>query len=505
MELNLQRKTVACYHKVYAGTLRKETEHEAVVPDTLPDISCILSTEGTLLIRSKEIRDGSIHVEASMPVSVIYCPDGERRVCVLRFSVPVSFHGDCEGVTQDCKCSVRLVLKALESRMANPRKVCTAAVAEAQIRCYAAGEELSLSPSAEPTAGIHLLPRETEIGIVCCVTEKTFILTDEFVLSPEAVPIHEILGQSVEFRTEELRPAGNKLIVKGTACSRILYCSEDFRTAAAEFETPFSQIIDTECDTENAFAQLEYLISGLYFDVSPSYDSRSVKLEAHAAMQLRLCRNEALQYIADAYSNSYTVKTERAQRAAERIGREISLQQTLKSRLDAPEQLSGILACRMEIDCAECSGASVNLSVSARIYGLDGSGTFCVLRKNLPLTVSAQFAPGERLSVSSMCLNGQSASPDGDGITLSCTAEVNCLVCSANEIESITEISYEVSEPGEEVLLKPSLVILRARSRDDLWTIAKENGSSVEAIMEANGLDALAGEWEKLLLIPRAE
>lgn len=504
MELNLQRKTVACYHKVYSGTLRKETEHEAVVPDTMPDISEIISTEGTLLIRSKEIRDGSIHVDASMPVSVIYCPDGERGLCVLRFTVPVSFHCDCEGVTQDCKCSVRLSLKSLESRMVNPRKVCASALAEAQLLCYAAGEELSLSPAAETPVGIHLLPRETEIGAVCCLTEKTFILTDEFILEPEAAPIHEILSQSIEFRTEELRPAGNKMIVKGTAHSRILYCSADFLTAEAEFQTPFSQMIDTDCDTENAFAQPEYLISGLYFDVSPSYDNRSVKLEAHVALQLRLCRNTALEYIADAYSNSYAVKTDKTQRAAERIGRELFLQQPMKNKLDVPEQLVGVLACRMEIDGAECSGEAVSLSVTAHIYGLDGSGTLCVLRKNFPLTVSAQLAPEERLSVCGMKLNEQSASLTGDGLLLSCTAELNCLVCSAAQIESITAISYEEPEPGEREL-KPSLVILRASSRDDLWTIAKENSSSVEAIVEANGPEALTGEWEKLLLIPRAE
>ena len=44
---------------------------------------------------------------------------------------------------------------------------------------------------------------------------------------------------------------------------------------------------------------------------------------------------------------------------------------------------------------------------------------------------------------------------------------------------------------------------LRASARDDLWTLAKENNSTIRAIAEANGLDALGPAWEKLILIPK--
>ena len=46
--------------------------------------------------------------------------------------------------------------------------------------------------------------------------------------------------------------------------------------------------------------------------------------------------------------------------------------------------------------------------------------------------------------------------------------------------------------------------MLRADSSTDLWTLAKENCSTVEAIRRANGLDEAGEDWEKLLLIPKA-
>ena len=51
----------------------------------------------------------------------------------------------------------------------------------------------------------------------------------------------------------------------------------------------------------------------------------------------------------------------------------------------------------------------------------------------------------------------------------------------------------------------PTLILLRAGSRQSLWELAKQNCSTVEAIRAANGLDDITGEWEKLLIIPKAQ
>ena len=49
----------------------------------------------------------------------------------------------------------------------------------------------------------------------------------------------------------------------------------------------------------------------------------------------------------------------------------------------------------------------------------------------------------------------------------------------------------------------PSLVVVRAASGDDLWSLAKENCSTIDLICKVNALAEQEGSWEKYLLIPK--
>ena len=45
---------------------------------------------------------------------------------------------------------------------------------------------------------------------------------------------------------------------------------------------------------------------------------------------------------------------------------------------------------------------------------------------------------------------------------------------------------------------------MKLQNTDDLWEIARDNCSTVEAIEAANDLDRSGAPWEKPVLIPRS-
>jgi len=59
----------------------------------------------------------------------------------------------------------------------------------------------------------------------------------------------------------------------------------------------------------------------------------------------------------------------------------------------------------------------------------------------------------------------------------------------------------ELGEEQEPDAARPSLVVRRFTEHDSLWSLAKVCGSSVEAILNANGLQTEPNA-EQLLLIP---
>ena len=61
-------------------------------------------------------------------------------------------------------------------------------------------------------------------------------------------------------------------------------------------------------------------------------------------------------------------------------------------------------------------------------------------------------------------------------------------------------VAVELGEPVPKDPHRPSLILRRA-GNDDLWNLARKNGSTVEAICQANGLQGQP-DPQQMLLIP---
>ena len=67
----------------------------------------------------------------------------------------------------------------------------------------------------------------------------------------------------------------------------------------------------------------------------------------------------------------------------------------------------------------------------------------------------------------------------------------------------VTEHTMIIVESPLEQDDKPTLVILYPRNSGELWTLAKENYSTIEAICAANDMEPDAEAGDRLLMIPK--
>ena len=502
MEASLKRSSFACYHKLYSQLIRREEISECVVPDTMADIASVVSTGGTPLIRSKDVSEGRVRLELNIPARVAYLPEGETGICCLDVNIPVHLSVEDARIREGSICTVGATLKALDTRVPNPRKLSVSAVLELQLDCYGAGETEQTAEPEDANCGIHVRCRQEEITAIAAVTEKTFVLTDELTLEEGKLPAAEILLQQVTLAVEEARPVGTRVILKGSAHSTVFYRTQDMAVDAAGFTTAFNQIVELDTDAENGFIIPQLLLSGMYYEAAPGFDGRSLRMELHAVAQVTLCRNETVQCLTDAYSNRYALELQQSQRPLQCVRRELTLRESSRETVETARPLREILHCCARVHSVEVQGGDVTLVLLVRLFARDEDGAAAVTKRLVTLQLHGDIQPQERLRVCGETVPELTAVPSGAGAELRLTAELRALVLLEQELNCITGIRYDEGRLLD-LSDQPSLVMLRATERDDLWRLAREYHSTVEAINDCNDLTTAEGAWEKLLLIPR--
>ena len=499
MDLTLNTEKSDCWEIVCAQEIVREETSDAVVPDTMPDAALLLSAAGSPLIRSKDVSSGRVRIEANVPVRLLYQPEDGGAPCLIELDIPFSVSPEDERITEDCFCTADIRVSALEARLLNPRKLTVRAELCFKVDCYMrAFEEFPTAPA--DCAGVETLTREADLSPVVAVTEKTHILTDEYPL-PQSLPtIDRILSHQTDILAEELKTVGSKIILRGSARSSLLCMTPDGTPVSVGFSSGFSQIIETEELPEELWIAVTPLLSGAYYE-SVS-DGRAVSVELHLVTQLVVRARRRVRYLADAYSNTRALTLTPLSRTLCAIRREITLRDSLRERIETPSVVSELLSASAAPGSARISGGEVTLPITIRLLCRGTDGALFGVSRTYPFALHAQLREDERLEIVDTLLQELYAAPSAGGVELRLPVELSALVFAEKEESCVAAVSWDESE-SLDLSDQPTLVLLRATDRDDLWSLARENHSSVAAIEQLNGLSELASPWEKLLLIPK--
>ena len=501
MLVSLPMETVKCQICCYSASTRREESRDVVVPDTMPDVGTVLSTTGTAVIRGKDVSAGRVRIEAAVPVRVAYLPEEGGQPCCLE--TELSFYCSLEdpSIPEDSVCVSRLRLLRLQSRLLNPRKLAVEGELLVEAACYEPGELSMPGAPEDGEAGVRAKLEPVRLAVSCAVTEKTFAVLDEFELPEGEAPAALLLAESVALKCEELRTVGTKLIVRGSAETRLLYRREDGSVGGTSITTSFSQVVEPETLPEGAEVDASLLLSGVFVMLSEG-DGVSGSLELHLSAQVRVTEQRTMRCLTDAYSNRYALSPTTEEKTVCASERPVTLRTTVHERLNAAQEVSEALQAWVGVGAATAEPEGLRVPVSVSWYYLTPDGSLCADRATVEARFEEALEPGQRLELRSVAPTELSLRPVEGGVELHLTLEAAALLITEQTVRVLTALEYDESaprDPGEQ----PALVLLRADSGDDLWALARENCSTVEAIREANGLDAAAGEWSRLILIPR--
>ena len=496
MELRFQKATCSCLETVLREVQNVEQTQEIKLSDGMPDIGRVLAAWGQTILRGKEWRSDSIAFSGGMMVWILYAPeDGSEERCIDGW-IPFQMRWDLPAQTQEGDIRIQCLPRFVDARSVSARKLMVRVGAAAMAEAYVPKIAEAALPE-EPVEGVELLKSSYPVRMPKEAGEKAFLLDEDLSL-PESSPLPDkLIYYCLRPRITEKKVLSNKVIFRGNGNLHVLYRSEEGQLHGWDFELPFSQLADLMGEhTGDAQADIQLSPTSLELELD---DEGHMRLKCGIVGQYLITDREMLTLVEDAYSpaRELSIQTEQLEVPAilenrreniygeQSIPAEANLTADVSFLVDYPRQRRTQRGVEMEIPG----------SILVLYYGEDGilhsamarwEGQY-TLNADEDVAVSAIPLPPEQLQAS---LGNGSVAVKGE-IPLEVTSE------SHKGFSMVTGV--ELGEAKEQDAGRPSLILRRVGS-GRLWDIAKESGSTMDAIRKANNLQEEPAPGQMLLI-----
>ena len=496
MRLAFQKRGVSCLQPVIVQVQNLEQTQEVRIPEGGGGEARILGTWGQVILRSKQWQSDRLQLSGGIMAWVLYETEEGSSVQLLDSWIPFQMEWDLPDECPDGTARIQLLLRSLDARWISAGKLLIRAGVAALAQCWCSNR-LELGEPGEVPDDVELLTRKWPVRLPKEAGEKPFQLEERVTLPPSVPGVAKLLHYRMEPVVMDKKVLGNKLVFRGNSNLHILYSSEDGIVHGWDFELPFSQYAELG-DSHSTDAQADVMMAVTRLELDHDGEG-GLNLRAGMTGQYLVDDRELLETVEDAYSLRRELQLQRG---------ELSMPAVLDSRR---ENMYGEQTIPIQADMVADTVFLPDFPRQRR------DGDVVTLEQPATMQILYYDPEGKLQSAthrweSSMELKADSASqllatpshtqpqfqPGRDSMTLRAEVPVQVTAMAGAGMPVVTEL--ELGEQRELSPGRPSL-ILRRMGKERLWDVARESGSTMEAIRQANSLE---GEPEpgKVLLIP---
>ena len=479
--MEMKKSAFSYLEPLYLETRVFEQAQELRVPEGMPDAEKILGVWGQSVLRSKDWRTDTVGFNAGMLLWVLYETEDGSSPRMLEGWVPIQGKWTLPQETPEGKLLLDLTPAFLDGRIVSPRKIMVRCGLGATVQALSPAEGTQYAPEQLPE-DIYTLEHTVPLLLYAEAGEKTFQME-------ETLGEEKPLCYAVRWNLTDQKVVGNKLAFRGNIELQVLLDGQTPENR--EFQFPFSQIAELD-QTYGSLAQSELTLC------VTSLETEGETLKLGLTAQYAIADRMTLHTLTDAYSN---------RRPVELTVEEAFFPAILDSRWEnvpcrgkLPENVPGATQITAWTDPVGVKrreeGTLLSAQGSAQLLWEGEKG---LLGLQTPLEGERLLKTDGEVTVTA----SQAGKPLPDlsgGGGISCEVRCHVVTLSREGIPQVTGLELgEITPPDPD---RPSLILCRAEKKD-LWTLAKETGSSVEAIQKANGLEGEPPQG-KMLLIPIA-
>ena len=496
MELEFQQIPLHYMNCVVSQVQNSEQTQEIKLADGMPDVGHVIGAWGQPVMRGKEWHDDHFGYSGGMMIWVLYAPEDGSQPQVLSSWIPFQMRWDLPDGYRDGQIRICCLPRYVDARSVSPRKIMVragmAALGEGYVR-----EMSEVSVPAGERKNMELLVNRYPIRLMKEAGEKAFLLDEELSI-PESVPTPEkMIYCTLDTKLQDSRVLTDKLVFRGMGKLHMVYQSETGQLHVWDFEILFSQFAELEGSYGNdGQSNIQLGITSM----EPEFmENGRIRLKCGLVAQYLISDREMVETVEDAYSPGMELELNR------KVLQLPGILEEKRGSIYAQQEMHGDVNVAVDarflpdfpIQRNESEGITLNIPGTFQLlyYGSDGNlqGNGFRWEGKEPLPASANA----NLTAIPMSADTQAAT-GGSGIQMKAELPVMYQSVGIQDIPMLTHIQM-----GQEILpdpQRPSLIITRCDT-ERLWDIAKRNGTTVENIRQANGLEGecIPGQ---LLLIP---
>ena len=493
MELTFKEESIPCLLSTGGDIQDLEAVQEVKLPESMPDIGSVLGCWGQMLIRGKEWHTDRVSCNGGVLAWVLYAPEDGSYPRMVECWIPMQCKWECPTDTREGVIGVRAALKSVDARSTSARKLMVRAGAAMACMLHSRTSIPVWTPEGLPE-DIQVLMQTYPMELPVEAGEKLVTLDDEVHIPGEDV---QILNYRLMPKITDQKLLGQRLIFRGNGLVRILYRDGQMTIRSFDTSIPFSQF--AELDGEfgpDAWVALDPQVTNLEMEKTPE---GSFRLKAGMVIQYTVYDKLHIRVAEDAYSpfREVTQQKQKLELPAvlDRTTEMLRPEQTVPEAAEILDVawMHDLPRVRREMETAqvELNGLMQALYVNQEGQLVCHTGRTCV-RREYRADDQCRIYPYMETDMMTETV----VTPEGTLLRPEVQLQLQTVFDSGIGMVQALEAG-ELTQPDPN---RPSVILCRCGGRN-LWELAKDCRSTVEAIQKANDLTQDPAP-EGFLLIP---
>lgn len=509
------------------------------VPDYRPDIVKVLKEKGELHFDEVKAAAGAAWLKGRLVFRVLYRSDQENgKISCLKGEIPFQEKLNMDGVQEYDVIQASGEIEDLTIGVIHSRKISVRAVILLKTEEPQEKED-ELCVGIEADDGCEKRYRNTNILQLLCMKRDQCRQKSEITLPSSKPNVQEILWKSLEIRNLDTKMGQDGVKLSGEVLISVLYQEEEETDRVQWYETVIPLDCGVECDAGTE-ADIIYKVkarpASMELEVKPDYDGeeRVLVLELVMNLDIRVWKEQEISMLEDVYS----LKQEIIPVCTGVTLHHISVKNDSQCRLteqmelaESQEKILQICSCEgtVHLENTELTEQGVRaegILVTELLYiTTDDQMPIGSAREIYPfeqlIEIPQQTARTERNKLEELealerknklqteldCRISQLSAVmlDQDHVEIKAVIGLDLLAFEQEQIDNITDTREEPLDM-EQLQKRPGLVGYIAKDGDSLWSIAKENHTTVEDILRDNHrTDENLCRGEKILIVKKVE